>query len=756
MTGVPHMSSSSSSRVRAAIAARLPFFARLFARVDRPLYAVWAAVVTLTNARAFYGSLLKQTGGEWSAPLDDVFIHFDYARATAEGHPFEWVVGNGYSSGNTSLSYPFALAAGYLVGFRDLSIMVWAAIVAAMCCFGLLLAVRPLFPSKAASYVAPPAFFWLGALDWSLWSGMEVAFFLGMWAIALVAWQKLEDAHVTDVASAGRWLGIASAMLVVTRPEAVTTIAAFGLVGAWGVRRRVNRRAALWTLVRVGSPAAALLALQTACNRVLTGEWTANGAIVKLAVNNPFLTPEEKIADYTFNLKYAILRNLEYHFTDDAHVDFLVPALAFAALAIPKTRKVAVLLLLQLAGWFAMVAMNGQVRWQNERYTMPGVAWLILLAAVGATALAQRANRPRVITMALGGALCAQLVALSVRPGGEDPSWRLAWTLAFGAGLAAALLLRYWPVRVLAVSAAVVLASTHQEHKMRDQRWFFGRASRNIRDQHVVAGRWLATQKARRILVGDAGALIYASARPGLDIIGLGGLGKLPFARAGVHGLPATLELMEHLPPTDRPDLFAIYPSWWGVLPTWFTSAEIARFPAEGNVICGGYEDVIYKADWHLLGTGNRLRGMPAYDVRVVDTLDVADLLSEKEHDYAFPRPAGGWTDMKILPDPMDPGEDMFDGGRRIGKGRRERFVVRGASRGRVAHLVIRSAPDGRATVHVRVGGEEVDHVDFERTEGWVEKEAKIPAEKVTADLDVELANDGPDDFIDYHVWVTQ
>src|SRR5438874_10295190 len=119
---------SSSSRVRAAIAALFAFFAR----VDRPLYAAWAAIVTLANARTFYGYMLVQTGGEWSAPLDDVFIHFDYARATARGFPFQWSVGNGYSSGNTSLLYPFVLAAGYLAGFRAASIMIWAGIVACL------------------------------------------------------------------------------------------------------------------------------------------------------------------------------------------------------------------------------------------------------------------------------------------------------------------------------------------------------------------------------------------------------------------------------------------------------------------------------------------------------------------------------------------------------------------------------------------------------------------------------------------------
>ena len=43
-------------------------FRALFARLDPALYAVWAAVCTLSSARTFYGYMLKQTGGEWSAP----------------------------------------------------------------------------------------------------------------------------------------------------------------------------------------------------------------------------------------------------------------------------------------------------------------------------------------------------------------------------------------------------------------------------------------------------------------------------------------------------------------------------------------------------------------------------------------------------------------------------------------------------------------------------------------------------------------
>jgi hypothetical protein len=110
----------------------------VFRLIDPALYLVWAAFCTIASARLFYGYMMAQTGGEWSAPLDDVFIHFDYARRTAEGHPFEWAAGNGYSSGNTSLTYPFVLAIGYFAGFTGMQLMKWAAVVAMTCTFGTL------------------------------------------------------------------------------------------------------------------------------------------------------------------------------------------------------------------------------------------------------------------------------------------------------------------------------------------------------------------------------------------------------------------------------------------------------------------------------------------------------------------------------------------------------------------------------------------------------------------------------------------
>jgi hypothetical protein len=111
---------------------------------------------------------------------------------------------------------------------------------------------------------------------------------------------------------------------------------------------------------------------------------------------------------------------------------------------------------------------------------------------------------------------------------------------------------------------------------------------------------------------------------------------------------------------------------------------------------------------------------------------------------------------MKILADPHEPSAGLLDGGRRIGPGRDERFRLRGLKPGAPAHLVIRSAPEGMSRVRVVVNGAEVAHFELSSTEAWVERVVELPADAVSEDTRVSLGNDGPEDFVDYHVWATQ
>src|SRR5262245_27513740 len=82
--------------------------------------------------------------GWFPAPLDDVYIHFDFARSLGQGHPFEWIPGQGYSSGETAPLYAGILAAGWLVGFRGAWLGVWAGVLAIAGVASLLRSIRSL------------------------------------------------------------------------------------------------------------------------------------------------------------------------------------------------------------------------------------------------------------------------------------------------------------------------------------------------------------------------------------------------------------------------------------------------------------------------------------------------------------------------------------------------------------------------------------------------------------------------------------
>ncbi|MCS6900619.1 MAG: hypothetical protein RMJ98_13430 [Myxococcales bacterium] len=673
-------------------------------------YLGWASLMTLASARVFYGYMLQQTGGEWSAPLDDVFIHFNYARATARGYPFQWTEGNGYSSGGTSLLYPLVLALGYWAGFRGPELMVWAAVVACVSVLGFLWAGTLLFHRlpPGASVLLPPAIFSVGALCWSLWSGMEVAFFLGIWAIALVAWFTTVEDEAPPLGRRSSWLGLVGVLVVLARPEGATSVAVLGCSAALLVGLRRGLWEGLKILILAGFPAAGALMVQALVNWWLTGESSANGALVKLALYNPYMTPEEKWADYQFNLRYIFDRLSYHHFGEERPWGLIPLVLGLGALLDQRTRRPAALLLASAATWWLVVATNGQVRWQNERYTMPLVAWLLAAAALG-------------------------LGALVLPSKGGWAGWARA---GLGALLASFLVLQFWKAERI---------------QYRDQIWFFGRASRNIRDQHTTAGRLIRklTPAPKRLMVGDAGALIYASDLPGFDLIGLGGYRDLPLARAGVHGLPATLELLERIPSDERPDYMAIYPTWWPPLPHWF-GRQVFSVPVRGNVICGGAEKVIYRTDWRLLGTGQRPRSQRPGE-ELLDELDVADLVSEKQHEYRFPRPQGGWTDMRVLPDPEAHERDLWDAGRRIPNGRAETFRLRGLRPSRPLRLAFRTVVERPSRIEI-TAGTRIRQIELSPAPGWTEVSLEIDPEEVKEDLSVSLTpKEG--EWVNYHIW---
>ncbi len=709
------------------------------ARRHEPLiYAVFAGVLTLAVACLFYSSLRQQTqnaalwdqpqlfdhhtrgerSGPWSAPLDDVFIHFDFARATARGFPFEWSEGNGYSSGGTSLLYPFVLAGGYLIGFRGQHLMLWAAIVACVGVLSTLLASRRLFRNlpRWTSYLAPPALLGVGALNWTLFSGMEVALFLALWGLSIVAWDDFVTAAREGRANrAGAlWLGLACALMVATRPEAATLVAVLGASAACVVWRRRGLVPALWTLGLAGVPGAAVVVGHAVANHLLTGDSTAAGALAKLEMHHPYLSSEQVWDAWIFHVKYQVLRITQHHFSSVPAVGWIVWVFAAVPLFFRRTRARALVLWSGLALWIVTVALNGQVRWQNERYTMPAVAWLLLGAALGLGALLAWATAP------------------------ERKNLRQRAFVA------------------LPTTALVVVFAIYQAQCFRDQLWFFGRASRNILDQHIRAGEVIRDgikPRPRRILLSDAGAIPYEADLPALDLIGLGGYGGLPFARATRLGVGAAVELIEHVPESERPDVMALYPSWWGTFPLWF-GRRLGEVPVRGNVICGGASKVLYRSDWSSI----RHSGTPfslTDGERLVDSIDLADVLSEEAHGYQFSVPAAGFVDMKILADPRAPAHDLWDAGRKLNPGSTLGFRLTGFEDQAPARLLFRVAPAQKASFSVFAEGAKIGEIHLEPGDAWQEQALVIPDGVVRPELHFEVKPTSGD-LVVHHVFAVQ
>ncbi|MEP7053543.1 MAG: hypothetical protein ABJB12_24485, partial [Pseudomonadota bacterium] len=231
---------------------------------------------------------------------------------------------------------------------------------------------------------------------------------------------------------------------------------------------------------------------------------------------------------------------------------------------------------------------------------------------------------------------------------------------------------------------------------------------------------------AKRVLVGDAGAIPYASDVPALDVIGLGGYRGLPFARATRTNIAAAIELIERIPPAERPDLLALYPGWWSDFPLWF-GTRVAEVPVRGNVICGGVSKVLYRPRWEPLDRSGVPFSLQPGE-RVLDSLDQADLVSEKEHAYALSQKNIGFVFMKLLENPSRPREDLWDAARLVPPGVAETFRLSHLEPEKPLTLIVRSAPTAATEFDVTMAGKVLGHVRLHPHDGWVETRVTLPA----------------------------
>lgn len=661
-------------------------------------YGPLGLVLALLAQRTI-GTVLDKLGHP-GASLDDAYIHFQYARAIAEGHPLRFEVGEPRTSGSTSLLWPLVLAPFWALGARDNAIL-WPAWALSFAALGGVaweasrlterLAGRTAATGAGAMAIGFGGFLWFAA------SGMEVMPFA--WAIARAIRRASEWSEApTDRRSLRRAAELLALAWTATlfRPEgAVTALFVAATLGCFPRHRAWPTR--LVALAAASSIVAVPVALWT-----LTGSPKSATAIVKLLPGNPYYPGTVLAVAVERNVKVLVETLLDgeiwsAEFVPHHGAPFAVAGLGAVAVLGLRTRRpwraagVIVLALTMVAPCFYVTFL-----WNRLRYLWPfATGWIVGLACLARVA-GDIAATVRLRGGAVTGILCGIFVGL------------------------------------LASKVEGVIDDVAQ-------------SASGIDRQQVTLGRWAKDNlgDGARIGVNDTGAIAYFSDRRTFDIVGLTTRDEGRYWVAGVGSRLEHYERMLAETPSQLPSYFIVYPQWMAM------NSCLGELMHEATVtdstILGGPTMQVYRADWSKLGSGER--PWTATGGGIVDALDVADLESETEHEYDL---AGARDGQQVAREGSSPdGADVVDGGRTLRT--LERFVahlpadvdILGIARleGR-PDTAVRISANGRLVGQFLVGGKEDD---------WVERTFDIPPSASGPQTRVELRSGSP--ITVFHYW---
>jgi hypothetical protein len=707
----------------------VPWMLTILSQMKHPLGPTLVVALALLVGSLFVGSNLFYNRAQelslddklsLSAPLDDTFIHLQYARQIGQGKWLSYNDGDRPSSGASSLLYVVVLGGAHFVGFSGHKLLAFAIILGAgllgVCSLlGYRLALR-LSGQRRAGLWSGALIATNGAFVWGATSGMEVALVSVLILATLVAFERELSSRRFVLTP------LVCALCALSRPEGlifgviITAAVVFELLREELTKsprqflRGTTIAMVLYALLPIGVGVG-----QYIFYKIATGSTVQNGVVAKSLLYEPVFYPTEFV-DAVFQnltkLMVMVLTGLEPgNYLFPGTILFFVLGIWHLAFKGSPHRSFAVAsataLLLAMSST-AMLGLPGVPwGWHHYRYLLPFFPPLLVLAVVGFYSLSTLQAKSW-LPEALGAfALVCSVVSLPV------------WAATTGGN------------------------------------------SLQINEQQISIAYWIRENVPpdARVGINDAGAIRYYGAHPTVDLIGLTTNGLALPTRNGVGSL---YEALEKMPQEKRPDYFAIYPTWFpGFESSGVLDQEIARFSLSSRPevagIVGGSEVVLSRADWSLAQSGNTFRGQGS----LKDSLDVADLASEKEHDYHLEMPLIGLEPANLLRRERSPeGEMIVDGGRSVQGA--EQFTIRGLSPNHPVEVWMRttSAP---FALQVQADGQEVGQWIFQpsaRSSGWQQATFRIPAQAVRSrSLRVRLSSpkQAPlETHTAYHYWFVQ
>ncbi len=546
-----------------------------------------------------YVSASRAAGrGEILLPLDDVYIHFQYARQLANGQPYVYNPGQPPTSGATSFLYPYVLAIGYTLGFQGLNLGLWAMLIGALALLGSVWLVywlaREFNGPDWLAVLVSLIFGLTGAVQWHFMSGMETGLMMLFTLATLYA-------VVTDRL---RLFVVAASLLALTRPEG-GVLAVIAVAVAYIHRTRctvsLQKRQPIWLLLPI-----LMLGVQPLVNLLVTGSVVASGNSAKSLLGMvPFYWDVVlgRIWDNFSRMWGEFVTGVSPR--EGLYIPFLIGPLALVALVISLLRRdrwhVSLLVLLWLLAGTAAIATLDTAFWHFKRYQMPLMALFFPLAAWALTQIFQRKD-----AAPTGGFAQAQ-----------SGNWARH-----------AVPLRYMMIGLVGAALIIVLpTSTAFLHH-------FALNVNYVYLQPFQMARWLEanTPEDALIAVHDVGMMRYMGGRNTLDMVGLTTPGAAAYWRNGPGSIAEFLI-------KNRPDYIASYGKGHGlglgmIAETSIYGESLAEFPVEWddhyNVALAADFQGIYQPDWSFVSS-DFAETSPNSNI-----LNVANLESEADFEYQW------------------------------------------------------------------------------------------------------------------------
>jgi len=505
------------------------------------------------------------TGGQGGVPLDDAWIHFQFARNLARGDGLSFNPGEP-TSGSTAplwsllLAGLYGLGGGFPVAGQLLSGVCFLAAIAATYALGLRLT-----GSRWAGWLAGGIVAVNGRMVWAGLSALETCLFAALSLLAI-------GAHISDRVDGRYRLRTAAlfGLAALTRPEGYLLFA-FSMVDfLWcALRQPAPARGGSHTtrnthyvlrityyVMRIASPAllfAVLVFPYLLFSLRTSGHLLPNTYHAKATVN---LLPDRDFLSVA--ARYLILDNpLLLPFTVWGVVVLLFPALSDSASRVRSPKAHASLLSLWCAGLPLVYAYLHAVLYQHGRYLIPLIPGNAVIGIVGLLEIRRLAARrgwtfSPALSLGGSGRRMAALVSLLVVAG-------TAWRLPVMARLYA------WNVY-------------------------------NINEMHVALGRWAAehTPPDAVLALNDIGAITYFSERRIVDLAGLVTPEVVPL----LHSPDRDARLADFMAGRDVAYVM-IFPNWFPELATRSDVLEpVHQVTLARNTIAGGETMVVFRAHW--------------------------------------------------------------------------------------------------------------------------------------------------------------